>query len=1111
MAEFHRDRSRLESARGPQYRGHLLPWEQQLCDTLNISVEEYFEYYDLVAQQVTEEQGRELIPDIQNASAATIAIISLVVGVASTAASFLLAPKPRSPEQQKKQGDPFQASNVRGRTKFAPLAEFDSIQDLATLGSLVPLIYTNRQDEHGGVRSESQLLWSRMRNNLTYQELRALLLFSAGKINKVPDYKGYAFGDSRINGYSAPKLSLWFNSGLDRDDGNKPFANDDKFQYSEGTRQTGNKGLKPFFTSVPDDGKPYRMLFCGTVTPSQSAEFGQYSPVRNGHGWKYEFKWPGKGDGDGDKKDMIHGTRRKHVAGYHAGRTTLDVKDGGRTLVYRIEDRDSDKIFQNPLSDASDPERRTKAHFDSDGKLIVRSVIRESDETTLRKIGGLSEGLTGVDQSKIEADTILDVGEMYLVGSDIYTCTRRNNENAPDGTPYQPRDSGSVSYTFKRESEFAPGYVENKYIRTENSEDIYNETHMPIQKVAIGAISTTRAVDMVEIGFKSTVYRQVSGYPNIAEFTSNDIADEFAKDGQGFQLGTINVYYDRVSLFRLEIKKGNGAWFDWNNDNLFAIYGVNAQPQYNQILIRLPEKDFYEFRFIPVAGNAWIANNLMNNKDTYLLNGRKQDNTFVGERKGYRLYIKGEKIDGIDNKFQMSPYYFATGESARPNTNPNALLNDYWYFDSDTASHENQPEHNITWINEYVENSDDWYNNETHQYEHLSHAGLICRSSTEVNTFSNFSAYFTEGIRVQKLIGSSAEGATNNFPEIVYDLLTNRRYGIGEYIGKNAIDEPSLRTAAAFCDANGFYWDGIISEAVNVREFLFTQAAYQLLDFTIRGGLFGLYPSVPIDSNNTISFAAKAGDANFPIKALFTDGNVRNFKTTFLSPEERQLFIGELKYRKEDKNSFPETHVTRIRLAESQGGYDRDPVEVFDMTQFCTSRDHAIKFGKFALRIRKEIDHSVSFETTPDAAHSLSPGDYIRLAVSIQHQERQSGYTERLRTGSTAPNGTVQVNQGINLTSDDVDVYYWKPGFDTVRSGTLSIRDGVATDTAMRGIIFTRKRTASEARVYKIESIAYNDESFVEISATYTPLTKDGKMKVLQWNDSDFVIEDQQG
>ena len=128
------------------------------------------------------------------------------------------------------------------------------------------------------------------------------------------------------------------------------------------------------------------------------------------------------------------------------------------------------------------------------------------------------------------------------------------------------------------------------------------------------------------------------------------------------------------------------------------------------------------------------------------------------------------------------------------------------------------------------------------------------------------------------------------------------------------------------------------------------------------------------------------------IKALFTDGNVRNFKTTFLSPEERQLFIAELKYREETENGFPETHVTRVRLNDQEGGYYRDPVEVFDMTQFCTRRSHALRFAQYALRIRQLVDHSVSFETTPDAAHTLSPGDYIRVGVSVMHAELDRGY-----------------------------------------------------------------------------------------------------------------------
>ena len=179
------------------------------------------------------------------------------------------------------------------------------------------------------------------------------------------------------------------------------------------------------------------------------------------------------------------------------------------------------------------------------------------------------------------------------------------------------------------------------------------------------------------------------------------------------------------------------------------------------------------------------------------------------------------------------------------------------------------------------------------------------------------------------------------------------------------------------------------------------------------------------------------------------------------------------------------------------------------MTQFCTSREHAIKFAKVALRLRQTIDHSVSFETTPDAAHTLAPGDYIRVGVSIQHQERVEGYTERLRTGSVAPDGTLQYNQLMPENATGVDVYYWKPGFEEVRKGQMTIENGVVTNSGMHGSLFTRIRTNSQARVYKIESIAFSEESFVEITGSYAPLTADNKMRVLDWDDDDFVIEDQ--
>ena len=698
---------------------------------------------------------------------------------------------------------------------------------------------------------------------------------------------------------------------------------------------------------------------------------------------------------------------------------------------------------------------------------------------------------------------------MYLIGSDVYTCINRNNSQGEQGTPYEPTKSGDVTYTFKREQEYKIDAVDDKWIRVDDPVDVHSEKHIPIQKVAIGSVGTTRQVDYVEIGFKSRVYRQVNGYPNVAQFTNVELADDFAKEQQSMDLGTMNTYYDRISLFRMEIRKDGQEWRKTTGDELFAVHGRTAQDQYNQILIKLPEKNFYEFRFVPYCGNAWFTDNNFREKPIYLLNARKPY-LKVGDEDGYDVYIKGDKIKVFD-RYLMSNEIYATGEKTLPNLNPNNLMQDFWYYDTDTSSHADSPEHSITWLNEYVENNSTWYAHEDRQYEHLSHAGLICRSSKEVSTFSNFSAYITEGIEVQRFINSSSfpNGPTNIFPEVAFDLLTNRRYGVGEYVGRSSVDEDRFNIAAEFCQANGFHWDGVISAQTNVRNFLFEQAAYQLLDFTILGGQFSLYPAVPYDSNKTISFAAKAVMPTSRLR-LCSPTATSETRTTFLSPEERQLFTAEVKWRLEKENDFPETHVTRVRLADDQGGYYRDPVEAFDCSQFMTSRDHAIAFAKYALRVRQTVDHSVSFETTPDAAHLLAPGDYIRMGVSIQHQERNRGFDVRLRTGSVDPYGVVQINPGISMESSDIDVFYWKPGMDNVREGRINVRDGKTQQAAFFGSLFTRKRAGSEARIYKIESIAYTEESFVEISGSYVPLTDDNRMQLLQWDDSDFVIEDNQ-
>ena len=344
-------------------------------------------------------------------------------------------------------------------------------------------------------------------------------------------------------------------------------------------------------------------------------------------------------------------------------------------------------------------------------------------------------------------------------------------------------------------------------------------------------------------------------------------------------------------------------------------------------------------------------------------------------------------------------------------------------------------------------------------------------------------------------------------PEIAYALLTDSEIGAGKLIGVTAVDKDKMTVAAKFCLANGFFWDGVITQSQNLREFIFTQAAYCFLDFTIVGGRFSLYPSVPFNTTDltiatvpppTNSSGEPIEDTGKPsIKALFTDGNIKDLKVSFLSPEERQVFQARVLWRKEQENGFAETKVAEVILNDVQsteswqGGSENDPIETFDMSTFCTSNKHAIRFARYALRTRQLVDHGLTFQTTPQAAMFLMPGDYFRLYSESTH-------TSRFANGVITEGGVIQAQKAI---SNGENIYYWNPKSeelrDEVKYGSIVILDsGLASET-FRGCVFTVAQTDSSDRVYKVESLTFAEDGLVEVAGSHVPLTSNGYVAVL--------------
>jgi len=418
---------------------------------------------------------------------------------------------------------------------------------------------------------------------------------------------------------------------------------------------------------------------------------------------------------------------------------------------------------------------------------------------------------------------------------------------------------------------------------------------------------------------------------------------------------------------------------------------------------------------------------------------------------------------------------------------PYGAVADFISFEAEVPSHMEEPEHEIVYVNEQVKGNGSLTDGKFMNYKDLTVAGIRINSSKEFASFSQLSAYFKEGLHIKNLIDGTI-GPTNLFPDIVFSLLTDPLIGAGDLIGVRSVDEERMKIASQFCKANKLFWDGVIVDEKNLREFIFQNAQYCLLDFTILGGRFSLFPSVPF---NPETFVIDKTQKPF-IKALFTDGNTKNLQVSFLSAEERQDFRGFASYRHETENGFAETKVINRKLRTTR---DTDPRESFDMSIFCTSADHARIFLDYALNIRNKVDHGITFDTTPQAAMHLAPGDYIRLHSEATH-------TNRFANGVITQDGEIQSQ--VNVT-DGTQIMFWKPG-DTSVSDVVSIRisNGKAA-SKFRGSVFTVPDNSVSDRVYKIESISYGEDGLINISGSYAPLKADGTLAIINYEDHDFA------
>ena len=98
----------------------------------------------------------------------------------------------------------------------------------------------------------------------------------------------------------------------------------------------------------------------------------------------------------------------------------------------------------------------------------------------------------------------------------------------------------------------------------------------------------------------------------------------------------------------------------------------------------------------------------------------------------------------------------------------------------------------------------------------------------------------------------------------------------------------------------------------------------------------------------------------------------------------------------------------------------------------------------------------------------------------------ESTHTSRFNNGSIDANGYVTSRATI---SGSINTYCWTPGtLGGIEEKTFSVGNDGKNSLGLTNKLFAQVDNTIEDRIYKVESITYGEEGFIQIAASHVPL-----------------------
>ena len=233
---------------------------------------------------------------------------------------------------------------------------------------------------------------------------------------------------------------------------------------------------------------------------------------------------------------------------------------------------------------------------------------------------------------------------------------------------------------------------------------------------------------------------------------------------------------------------------------------------------------------------------------------------------------------------------------------------------------------------------------------------------------------------------------TDNPAWCYYDILVNKRYGLGKYIEQDQVDKWSLYEIAKHCDT-------LVSDGFGNLEPQFTcnvlinsrEEAYKVIN-----DMAGIFRGASYYGGGSIFAIQDRKKSDDEIITFFSNSNVENGEFTYSSTRKKDRHsIAVVRYN--DKTNFYRPAIEYVEDIEAIRKYG---IRELDMTAFgCSSRGQAVRLGKSFLLSETMETETIQFTAGLEGAY-LKPGDVFKVHDLNKKTKRYAGRIYRIQADS---------------------------------------------------------------------------------------------------------------